>query len=110
MTEIYYNSFGIFDKFPICNKYNCNISLELQNRFKCKKCLEVFCGEHRIDFNHECPSIKNNIQKISKENSYLKCSKDNCKCKLTAINTFICKLCNKKYCISHRLSFDHICN
>jgi len=110
MTEIYDKSFGDLERFPVCNKHNCNISLELQNRFRCYKCLQIFCGDHRLDFNHECLLIKRNIDNIiEKQTILINYLCEECKCKLTEINMFKCKICDKRYCISHRLDFVHKC-
>ena len=45
------------DKFPVCFDDECLMHLEIQNRFKCVKCLNIFCAEHRLQFNHKCVAI-----------------------------------------------------
>lgn len=111
MTEISIKSFSELDKFPLCSLRICLAQLEIQNRFKCQKCSQIFCCEHRIDFKHNCPSIKSNVQLCTpiKNIEINKCSHVNCKCKLTEINKFNCKKCNKLFCSSHRLDFEHNC-
>ena len=112
MTEILINNNIIeFDKFPTCSLNNCITRLEIQNRFKCQKCSQLFCCEHRIDFKHNCPSLKSNVQLCTeiKPPKINKCSATNCKCKLTEINKFNCNQCNKLFCASHRLNFEHKC-
>ena len=108
MTEID-KGFSELDKFPICFKNNCYTHLEIQNRFTCFKCLKVFCGEHRIDFNHNCAFITNENICLPIKTSIKKCSKLNCNCKLTEINKYKCKSCEKEYCMSHRHDFIHGC-
>ena len=109
MTEIINKSFGELDKFPLCCKNDCFTRLEIQNRFVCNKCSKIFCCDHRIDFNHNCSFIKNENICILIKNNYKKCSQPNCNCKLTEINKFKCKSCDKEYCTSHRLDFIHNC-
>ena len=110
MTEVINNGFLDIDKFPRCFKEGCFEHLEIQNRFKCHKCLRIFCSQHRIDFNHECPFIKTNNFVSNKKNYKQLCSLSSCNCILTEINKFTCKKCNKNYCISHRIDFVHKCN
>ncbi len=111
MTELLSNNFTEFDKFPTCSLNNCITRLEIQNRFKCQKCSQLFCCEHRIDFKHNCMSLKLNVQLCTeiKPPKINKCSELNCKCKLTEINKFNCNQCNKLFCASHRLNFEHNC-
>jgi hypothetical protein len=111
MTEISNKSFSELDKFPVCSLNNCLTHLEIQNRFKCQKCSQLYCCEHRIDFKHNCPAIKTNVQNCTliKNIQLNKCSEVNCSCKLTEINKFNCKQCNKLFCASHRLEFEHKC-
>ena len=111
MKELINRSFSEFDKFPICFKETCLTLLEIQNRFTCFKCLKVFCSEHRIDFNHDCPSKINNDNNNNfiTQKQFTVCSLTKCNCKLTEINKFKCNICNKEYCISHRPDFVHQC-
>lgn len=101
-------SFTDLDKFPICYKKDCLMPLEIQNRFKCFKCLHIFCAKHRLIFNHDCNLIENNIHNLINKTHDL-CYMIHCNCRLTEINRYRCNKCNKEYCISHRLDFDHNC-
>ena len=111
MSEISIKSFSELDKFPVCFLNNCLTQLEIQNRFKCQKCSQLYCCDHRIDFKHNCPSIKTNVQLCTpiKNIQINKCSDANCNCKLTEINKFNCNKCHKLFCASHRLDFEHKC-
>ena len=111
MTQLFDKSFGDLDKFPVCGESNCVTRLELQDRFKCAKCLGLFCCTHRHDFTHACPSLKSKLNdtKIEKPISLPKCSEPGCNCKLTGINKFICTGCGKSFCMAHRLDFVHKC-
>lgn len=103
-------SFTDYEKFTRCSNPDCLIYLEIQNRFKCNDCKNVFCGEHRINFNHNCEFINSsNINILVTTKKHSKCCKKNCNNKLTCINQFICKKCDKKYCMSHRHDFTHEC-
>lgn len=110
MTEILNNNFTELEKFPVCSLNNCLTRLEIQNRFKCQKCSQLFCCEHRIDFKHNCAllSIKNVCLPLQKQ-PINKCAKPDCRCKLTEINKFNCNQCNKLFCSAHRLNFEHNC-
>lgn len=112
MKEIFDKSFTDIDKFPTCAEPNCLERLELQNRFQCAKCSDVFCCTHRLDWKHNCPSITtkhtNNLNNFTKP-ILLKCSEFGCVCKLTGINKFFCSKCKKNYCMAHRLDFVHKC-
>ncbi len=102
-------NFTDFDKFPQCSNLNCLTYLEIQNRFRCNDCDKFFCNEHRLKFNHECLIVKStNVENYSVQ-KFTKCCKKNCNSKLTLLNQFICKSCNKKYCLSHRHDFSHEC-
>lgn len=39
---------------PKCSFNECNIKMDLCNRFTCTKCNKVYCVSHRIDFTHNC--------------------------------------------------------
>lgn len=111
MTEILNNNFNELEKFPVCSLQHCLTRLEIQNRFKCQKCSQLFCCEHRIDFKHNCSSIVLNAQLCTQleKQPINKCGKVNCNCKLTEINKFNCNRCNKLFCSAHRLDFEHNC-
>ncbi len=113
MTLLMDNSFGDLEKFPTCMESNCAQHLELQNRFKCNKCLQVFCCTHRLDFTHNCSSLKKTKNETLEQVSYVvlpKCAEVGCRCKLTSINKFTCNKCYKTYCMTHRLDFVHKCS
>ena len=111
MTQLFDKSFGDLDKFPVCGEANCSQALELQNRFKCAKCLGIFCCAHRLDFKHMCPSLKTKPTEAKLTNPIVlpKCSEPGCPCKLTGINKFVCTKCSKSFCMAHRLDFVHKC-
>lgn len=109
MTQVLFKSFLDYDKFPKCSEPSCLFYLEIQNRFKCNNCDQLFCCDHRLNFKHNCSSLKKEILPIPKQQMYLQCSYEGCNCKLTHVNNFNCNLCNKKYCISHRFDFEHNC-
>lgn len=114
MTEISSNNFEMsntfseLDKFPQCCKPNCLLHLEIQDRFKCNKCSQIFCGDHRIDFKHNCPNLDrvNLCKPVSK--IYERCSEATCNNKLVYVK-FHCSSCDKLFCASHRLNFEHKC-
>ena len=100
------------EKFPRCAEPNCCLHLELQNRFKCIKCTQIFCCDHRLGWKHKCPSliVETNIKPTKYIEPVLpKCQESRCRCKLTQINNFLCSGCGKKYCMAHRLNFVHKC-
>ncbi len=37
---------------PKCSFKECNVKMDLCNRFKCQKCEKIYCSSHRIDFTH----------------------------------------------------------
>ena len=41
---------------PKCSLSSCNIKMDLCNRFKCEKCVKLYCMSHRHDFSHNCSS------------------------------------------------------
>lgn len=59
------NTYDELDKFPICFEKECLMPLEIQNRFKCGKCAKIFCGEHRLQFNHRCFLVTNEYNSSS---------------------------------------------
>lgn len=112
MTQIFDKSFSDMEKFPKCTESNCLQYLELQNRFRCMRCLQIFCCEHRFDFKHNCHSLcKRTVENkpIQTDIILQKCSKPECNCKLTSINKFVCTKCYKTFCMTHRLDFVHKC-
>ncbi len=38
-----------------------------------------------------------------------RCKKNGCYVELDLVNTYLCKYCNKKYCMGHRHDFSHNC-
>ena len=116
MTQ-FVKCFSELDKFPVCSHHSCVEPLLIQNRFVCSKCSHVFCGIHRFDWKHQCPSLQDTIHtSLSTESSKPiaipappKCSENGCNCKLTGINKFFCADCGKNYCTAHRLNFVHKC-
>lgn len=106
--------------------------------FVCSACKRTFCSDHRTFQAHNCPEVKNVIipecpicgQFISVERgddpnvkidqhiekgcpteaiarSQNKCSYR--RCKNTELVPFLCNLCNRNFCVTHRLSQDHQC-
>jgi predicted nucleic acid binding AN1-type Zn finger protein len=45
--------------------FHCNKKLNITNRFVCY-CNNIFCSEHRYIESHNCPEIKNTIEKEKK--------------------------------------------
>ncbi len=39
---------------PKCGYEKCNMSMNLSNRFECKRCNKLYCVSHRHDFTHKC--------------------------------------------------------
>lgn len=102
-------SFADLDKFPQCSEPYCFSFLEIQNRFRCLDCEKIFCNKHRLLFNHNCTVTKSIIDDEKIVKKYTKCYEQNCNKKLTIINQFECKRCNKKFCTYHRHDFAHKC-
>jgi hypothetical protein len=73
----------------------------------CLHCKKHFCKEHSFFENHNCTNIKK--KEICKSSSiYIeKCNVKGCKKK--EIIKFICKICNKNYCMLHRFADSHNC-
>lgn len=48
-------------------------------------------------------------QEIEPIKKVRRCKKEGCYVELDLANTFLCKYCNKKYCMGHRHDFSHNC-
>lgn len=75
---------------------------------KCNNCNKIFCKDHASLDNHNCTD--NNKIKIKKKTTSVykeSCSYSNCKKK--EMIKFICRDCDKNYCINHRFPETHNC-
>ena len=78
---------------------------------KCNLCQKYYCKEHSSLEKHMCSKYKiNNKNKNKKKTASIyteSCTFANCKKK--EMIRFECKLCNKNFCINHRLPEGHNC-
>ena len=93
--------------------------------FRCESCKNTFCLDHRTESAHKCGHAgewaaarrKGTENTTSSGNgkptlaTATQCSHPQCK---THINTFSsvgvsCQICNRQYCLKHRLREDHSC-
>uniref|UniRef100_A0A803N7V0 AN1-type domain-containing protein n=1 Tax=Chenopodium quinoa TaxID=63459 RepID=A0A803N7V0_CHEQI len=72
--------------------------------FGCNRCQKVFCVEHRTYMSHDCPKSDDKSRKKKP-----RCPVRRCKENLTFSNATVCKCCNIKVCLKHRLPADHAC-
>ncbi|MCJ1253763.1 hypothetical protein MMC24_001576 [Lignoscripta atroalba] len=96
--------------------------------FRCESCKGTYCLDHRTESSHKCPHAgawaaakrKQAATSQTSSNSNGKpslltatqCSHTSCK---TYINTLsnvgvACQICNRQYCLKHRLREDHDCS
>ncbi|KAI4121561.1 MAG: hypothetical protein LQ347_006814, partial [Umbilicaria vellea] len=93
--------------------------------FRCESCKATYCLDHRTETAHRCPHAGAWATARRKENASTasgrpgkpslltatQCSHPACK---TYINTLThvavaCTICNRQYCLKHRLREDHAC-
>lgn len=96
------------EELPKCQKEDCHECLVIQNRYICKSCEKIFCGEHFRIFQHSCLEEKR-VEKIPEEILHPKCSYQHCHQRMNFVNRFKCNECEKMYCVSHRIDFTHEC-
>ncbi|KAI3652246.1 hypothetical protein MP228_003549 [Amoeboaphelidium protococcarum] len=85
---------------------------------KCDKCLQYFCGEHRLS--HGCVQVESELQsnvvnpgsmsgKIGNNQVKEFCPLSDCKVSLLNMKWSTCDDCNQKFCLKHRNKLDHNC-
>lgn len=76
--------------------------------FRCSKCEKFYCGNHRLS--HGCIMDENVIEQPTSQSETIKkflCSMTGCF--NYEITKFDCSLCEKNYCMKHRISEEHCC-
>lgn len=89
-------------------RYYCLLCSQIEfMEYKCNHCNRSFCSKHIS--NHECVQNKKlgNDEKAPKIKKI--CTFQNCNTKITLTNEFICKKCNKLFCLNHRFEESHEC-
>ena len=71
--------------------------------FKCNKCKQFYCLRHYPSNKHNCLVIKNSPKK--KQTHAIKCNLISCRKK--TMTPYLCKKCNKYYCLKHRFHNLH---
>jgi len=81
--------------------------------FECAHCRLIFCKDHHMPSEHNCPAVKDNVlseadvESRNEDKWQYKCSFPQCQTKeLVLIN---CPKCQKHFCLSHRHSDQHTC-
>ncbi len=98
-------------EFPKCHSQDCQLPLEIQNRYPCRHCLKIFCSHHVFTFHHVCPNVPKEKQSLPPIKVNIpKCSFKTCHQKMDLCNRFQCPHCSQEFCMSHRHDFSHFCS
>lgn len=75
--------------------------------FECEGCSQVFCLEHKSRTVHDCSNTNFESKTVVVNKQKHTCSYQDCEA--NQLIPIVCSLCQKLYCLEHRLPEDHLC-